>query len=358
MSFSLLSAQLEQTMPLLLDWLWGGAHVDHEQVLSTFQDHHDASWFSGPGPLSDLLHAPSLAPSSKAAAFLQGPDQHAEASQGLALSANDAWQGQPIGARHGSSFLFENTRLVDVIKATPAAALVPLHAASIVVSLPGHILFELGEGYIFGFQKGLELAFAGKALGALAAFGVGRSVGCCQNVRESLRERMQSWPTALNAAKSVERGGHASVFLVRIAPIPCVVKNYALSLLTDIPWTIFVPGTLLGLLPTTAAHVYAGTLAPTSADLVSGSGAAMKVVAAASTVAGVTFAGLLAAYCLHQVPEDAEDDDGGTGSTTLQEHERKEPRFQNSVALFRPEIHGERRQGLDGYQHTELNCCC
>jgi len=318
--------------------------VDHEQVLSTFQDHHDASWFSGPGQLSDLLHAPPLTPSSKAAAFLQGPDHHTEASQGLALSANDAWQGQPIGARHGSSFLFENTRLVDVIKATPAAALVPLHAASIVVSLPGHILFELGEGYLFGFQKGLELAFAGKALG-------------CQNVRESLRERMQSWPTALNAAKSVERGGHASVFLVRIAPIPCVVKNYALSLLTDIPWTIFVPGTLLGLLPTTAAHVYAGTLAPTSADLVSGSGAAMKVVAAASTVAGVTFAGLLAAYCLHQVPEDAEDDDCGTGSTTLQDHERKEPRFQNSVALFRPETPGERRQGLDG-NHTEPNCCC
>ena len=60
----------------------------------------------------------------------------------------------------------------------------------------------------------------------------------------------------------VERGGHASVFLVRtqllwkkgrcdktwilvpqrIAPIPCVVKNYALSLLTEIPWTVFVPG--------------------------------------------------------------------------------------------------------------------
>eukprot|EP00434_Breviolum_minutum_P044066 symbB.v1.2.039318.t1/scaffold6482.1/size17745/2 len=166
-------------------------------------------------------------------------------------------------------------------------------------------MFELGEGYIFGFQKGLELAFAGKALGALAAFGVGRSVGCCQDIRESLREKMQSWPTALNAAKSVENGGHASVFLVRIAPVPCVVKNYALSLLTDIPWTVFVPGTLLGLLPTTAAHVYAGTLAPSSAELMTGSGAAMKVVAAASTVGAVAFIGLLAAYCLQQqMPED------------------------------------------------------
>lgn len=30
---------------------------------------------------------------------------------------------------------------------------------------------------------------------------------------------------------------------------------------------------------------------------------------------------------------------------TRQDHERKEPRFQNSVALFRPETPGERRQG-------------
>lgn len=286
-------------MPFHLDWFWGP--VDHEHVLSAFQADHGANWFSGPGhEVNDILHAPPLATSSSvkaAASFLQGPDHET-------FSANDAWQGS-LGARHGTSFLFEKTGLVDLIKATPAAALVPLHAASIVVSLPGHIMFELGEGYIFGFQKGLELAFAGKALGALAAFGVGRSVGCCQDIRESLREKMQSWPTALNAAKSVENGGHASVFLVRIAPVPCVVKNYALSLLTDIPWTVFVPGTLLGLLPTTAAHVYAGTLAPSSAELMTGSGAAMKVVAAASTVGAVAFIGLLAAYCLQQqMPED------------------------------------------------------
>eukprot|EP00438_Fugacium_kawagutii_P017055 Skav216348 [mRNA] locus=scaffold2385:86134:108818:- [translate_table: standard] len=341
-------------MPFSLDWLWG-AH-DHEHALSAFHDQH-ASWSSG-HDVNEVLNVPSLKAPSKAAAFLQGPDTvHVkELSQGADLSANDAWQGQPIGARHGSSFLFENggsgSSLVEVIKATPAAALVPLHAASIVISLPGHIAFELGEGYLFGFQKGLELAFAGKALGALAAFGVGRSVGCCQNVRESLRERMQSWPAALNAAKSVERGGHASVFLVRIAPVPCVVKNYALSLLTDIPWTTFVPGTLLGLLPTTAAHVYAGTLAPTSADLVNGSGAAMKVVAAASTVGAVAFAGLLAAYCLQQVPEeDAEEDDAcATMSPTIQDGQ-KEPRFPNSVALFRPQ--NEASRGQDGTRSEE-----
>ena len=36
--------------------------------------------------------------------------------------------------------------------------------------------------------------------------------------------------------------GAVWICIVRIAPVPCVVKNYALSLLTDIPWTVFVPG--------------------------------------------------------------------------------------------------------------------
>ncbi|CAK8997425.1 unnamed protein product [Durusdinium trenchii] len=261
----------------------------------------------------------------QASAFLQGPDPGRERGSG-------GTHGH-LYPRHFLRFLFENSGLVDVIKATPPAAIVPLHAASIVVSLPGHIVFELGEGYLFGFQKGLELAFAGKALGALAAFGVGRSVGCCQDVRESMRDRMQSWPTALKAAKSVERGGHVSVFLVRIAPIPCVVKNYALSLLTDIPWSVFVPGTLLGLLPTTAAHVYAGTLAPTSAELVSGSGAAMKAVAAASTIGAVTFAGLLAAYCLHQVP----DEETAEEAEKAQQAARPEEEQVETVKLFRPD---------------------
>lgn len=309
-------------MPFPLDWLWA-PHVEHHHADVTVHDAAAAWFLGGPGEHGLPVSLPS---SVKASAFLQGPDPPG----GVPAETIDMWHSS---ARHGSSFLFENSGLVDVIKATPPAAIVPLHAASIVVSLPGHIVFELGEGYLFGFQKGLELAFAGKALGALAAFGVGRSVGCCQDVRESMRDRMQSWPTALKAAKSVERGGHVSVFLVRIAPIPCVVKNYALSLLTDIPWSVFVPGTLLGLLPTTAAHVYAGTLAPTSAELVSGSGAAMKAVAAASTIGAVTFAGLLAAYCLHQVP----DEETAEEAEKAQQAARPEEEQVETVKLFRPD---------------------
>jgi len=259
-------------MPFPFDATWLYDHLAHFHSWSSSgpQDHdHDHVLDMS---LGLPLHGSS---SVKAAAFLQGPheqswhapgsdsDTQSEANQGFSAAA---WPGQS-SSRHGTSFLFDKETMSNVIgamKSTPPVALIPLHAASIVFSLPGHIAFELGEGYLFGFQKGLELAFVGKAVGALAAFGVGRSVGCCQEVRESLRQRMESWPVATKAAKSVEQGGHASVFLVRIAPLPCVVKNYALSLLTDIPWSIFVPGTLLGLLPTTAAHVYAGLALPYS----------------------------------------------------------------------------------------------
>lgn len=45
-----------------------------------------------------------------------------------------------------------------------------------------YIFVEFNSHYVhflvFAPWQGLELAFAGKALGALAAFGVGRSVGC------------------------------------------------------------------------------------------------------------------------------------------------------------------------------------
>jgi len=249
--------------------------------------------------------------------------------------------GHSLSARHGTSFLFDKetmSSVVSAMKATPAVALIPLHAASIVFSLPGHIAFELGEGYLFGFQKGLELAFVGKAVGALAAFGVGRSVGCCQNVRESLRQRLESWPVATKAAKSVEQGGHVSVFFVRIAPVPCVVKNYALSLLTDISWSTFVPGTLLGLLPTTAAHVYAGTLAPSSAELMSGQGAAAKVVAAASTMGGIAVLGLLAAYMLQQgLREKQEEEEVEKELPELPQVVCRPGREVETVKLFRPE---------------------
>ena len=82
---------------------------------------------------------------------------------------------------------------------------------------------------------------------------------------------------------------------VRVAPVPCVIKNYSLAFLTDIPWSVYWPATLAGLVPTTAAHVYAGTLAPSAADLAAGHGVVLRVTAAAGGIAGVAALGMLLA---------------------------------------------------------------
>lgn len=323
-------------MPVdLLNWLRPDVHDhghdahDHGHQAGTLH-HGGVRADVGPQALNHFdapdtfaLRVPGNRSFARSSAFLLGPEAgispastRSSASKFLIRAEDSAHELksaalQPTSGSslRATSFLFEKKGLVDFIHSVPAAALVPLHAASIVCSLPGHIAFELGEGYFFGFEKGFALAFTGKTLGTIAAFAVGRSADCLGGLRESIREKLQDWPLAKKAAKGVESGGHASVFLVRIAPLPCVVKNYSLSLLTEIPWSVFLPGTIAGLLPTTAAHVYAGTLAPSMTQLMSGQGAAMKMVAVVGTVSGVSFCSLLAAYLLHSQLDSADEKD-------------------------------------------------
>merc|ERR1712107_421021 len=168
--------------------------------------------------------------------------------------------------------------LPEMVQKIPPAAFLPLHAASVILCLPGHLAFEFAEGYMFGFEKGFALAYASKSLGALSAFGLGRWF-CESNGRQAwILDKLREWPTAAKVAAGVERGGALSVALIRMAPVPCVVKNYSLTFLTQIPWTVYVPATLVGLLPTTAIHVYIGASAPSPAELATNSGAAMHAL--------------------------------------------------------------------------------
>jgi uncharacterized membrane protein YdjX (TVP38/TMEM64 family) len=187
---------------------------------------------------------------------------------------------------------------MDLVQSTPPSILVPLHAASIIMAMPGHIAFELGEGYLFGFSKGFALAMMGKSIGSLAAFTIGRSCLGPFNLRERMHQQLESWPSAKNLAKRVESNGGLTVFLIRIAPVPCVVKNYGMAVLTEVSWPVNCAGTLAGLLPTTAAHVAAGALTPSMSDLASGHSVALRTVALASTAVGAGLISLLASLCL------------------------------------------------------------
>merc|ERR1719238_2062875 len=101
---------------------------------------------------------------------------------------------------------------------------------------------------------------------------------------------MDRWPLCKKVANGVENGGGISVFVIRMAPVPCVVKNYSLALLTDIPFSTYIIASFAGLVPTTAAHVYAGTLAPSAVALASGTAHISRTQAitlASPVVAGV-----------------------------------------------------------------------
>lgn len=220
-----------------------------------------------------------------------------------------------IASSHSSasSFLSIQKSLTEIVQTTPPAVLVPLHALSIVGALPGHIAFELGEGFLFGFKRGVALALTGKAIGSAAAFGIGRSAVTCGCLKDRLKDQMNKWPLCQKVAKGVEKGGAISVFVIRMAPVPCVVKNYSLALLTDIPFSTYIIASFAGLVPTTAAHVYAGTLAPSAVALASGTShitRAQAVALACPVVAGVLLTAM-AGYYLHKhiINEDEDDEE-------------------------------------------------
>jgi len=273
----------------------------HRPSAAAFLSTPDVPTCSHPSRLSssflgDDLPAASLAAkvtAQQAASFL---DSGPGSIDGAFLSG--------IGRSHASasSFLSVQKSLTEMVQSTPPAALVPLHALSIVGALPGHLAFELGEGFLFGFQKGFALALTGKLLGSAAAFGIGRSAVTCGCLKDRLKEQMNKWALCQKVVKGVEKGGGMSVFIIRMAPVPCVVKNYSPALLTDIPFSTYLLASFAGLVPTTAAHVYAGTLAPSAVALASGTShmSGMQAVTLATpAVAGVLLT-VFAGYYLRQ----------------------------------------------------------
>eukprot|EP00928_Gymnodinium_smaydae_P022608 TRINITY_DN18932_c0_g1_i1.p1 TRINITY_DN18932_c0_g1~~TRINITY_DN18932_c0_g1_i1.p1 ORF type:complete len:404 (-),score=75.67 TRINITY_DN18932_c0_g1_i1:174-1355(-) len=250
-------------------------------------------------------------------------------------------------ASAGSSFLFDGApaaastqqaghpvesgreALIQWARSTPAPALVAMHVGAIVGAFPGSMAFELGEGYVYGFSRGFALAFAGKALGATATFWIARSAAELWGVRDWLEKRMDAWPTARALVAGAERGGHLFVFLMRLSPVPCFVNNYSVALLTNVPWSVYLPASFLGLVPMTAANVYAGTLAPPVDGLVAAGhgvgmgGAALQLCAAVGSVvaagvisfaAGCALHGGLQAPCSLRRDAETSDEDGRAAS--------------------------------------------
>jgi uncharacterized membrane protein YdjX (TVP38/TMEM64 family) len=134
-----------------------------------------------------------------------------------------------------------------------------VYAVCVVAFVPASIL-TLGAGAIFGFVGGTIVVVIGATIGATLAFLLARTV---------MRKRIEKM-TATNAKfraldRAIASEGMKIVFLVRLAVVfPFTYINYAFGL-TAIPLWRYVLATFLGIIPATAAFVFASSAAAKAA---------------------------------------------------------------------------------------------
>jgi uncharacterized membrane protein YdjX (TVP38/TMEM64 family) len=128
-----------------------------------------------------------------------------------------------------------------------------VYAICVVAFVPASIL-TLGAGAIFGFIGGTIVVVIGATIGATLAFLLARSV---------MRKRIEAMTRNNKKFKALDRAiaseGMKIVFLVRLAVVfPFTYINYAFGL-TAIPLWRYVVATFLGIIPATAAFVFASS---------------------------------------------------------------------------------------------------
>jgi uncharacterized membrane protein YdjX (TVP38/TMEM64 family) len=134
-----------------------------------------------------------------------------------------------------------------------------VYAICVVAFVPASIL-TLGAGAIFGFVGGTIVVVIGATIGATLAFLLARTI---------MRKRIEKM-TASNAKfraldRAIANEGMKIVFLVRLAVVfPFTYINYAFGL-TAIPLWRYVIATFLGIIPATAAFVFASSAAAKAA---------------------------------------------------------------------------------------------
>ncbi len=128
------------------------------------------------------------------------------------------------------------------------------------LSLPGAAALTLVCGWYFGFWRGLLVVSFGSTCGALVAFLISRYL-----LRDWIHNRMSERLRRFNDA--FERDGAFYLFSLRLVPaVPFFVINTAMGL-TNVRATTFWWVSQLGMLPGTAAYVYAGATVPSLTTL-------------------------------------------------------------------------------------------
>jgi uncharacterized membrane protein YdjX (TVP38/TMEM64 family) len=134
-----------------------------------------------------------------------------------------------------------------------------VYAVCVVAFIPASIL-TLGAGAIFGFVGGTIVVVIGATIGATIAFLLARTV---------MRKRIEAMTSSNVKFRALDRAianeGMKIVFLARLAVVfPFTWINYAFGL-TAIPLWRYVLATFLGIIPATAAFVFASSAATKAA---------------------------------------------------------------------------------------------
>jgi uncharacterized membrane protein YdjX (TVP38/TMEM64 family) len=143
------------------------------------------------------------------------------------------------------------------------AAYVAAYGLGAVLFMPAAVM-SATAGYLYGPVKGVLVASPANLFGATLTFLVGRALARRWKTRRAPHPRLAAVDAALG-----EQGARI-IALLRLSPVlPHNVLNYALAL-SRVRLRDYVIGTLLGMAPLTCAQVYAGSLATSVADLLSG----------------------------------------------------------------------------------------
>jgi uncharacterized membrane protein YdjX (TVP38/TMEM64 family) len=178
-----------------------------------------------------------------------------------------------------------------------AALFVAAYVLAAVLALPGSIL-TVSAGLLFGLPLGVALTSAASALGASAAFAVGRFAA-----RDSVARRVATRPRFHALVAAVGARGFLLVLLARLSPlIPYNFLNYALSV-TPVRFRDYLLATWLGMLPATVLYVYTGTLAKSLAEPASAPSWAAGSLLAIGFVATATLTWLIARHATRALHE-------------------------------------------------------
>jgi uncharacterized membrane protein YdjX (TVP38/TMEM64 family) len=111
----------------------------------------------------------------------------------------------------------------------------------------------VAAGVAYGAWRGFALALPASAVGATAAFLLGRTL-----LRRAVERRVASSPRLAALDDAVSREGPALVLLLRLSPVaPYNVVNYALSA-SRVRALPFAGASLVGMAPITLAWAWAG----------------------------------------------------------------------------------------------------